>query len=100
MIIFGIDITNIFLWFIGGIVAGFFSYFLLPGRAKGGIFIAILLAVAGSLMGASLAATVLNQDITLPSLSIITSSIAGAAVMVLLQKTLFRETKQFRTRIT
>jgi uncharacterized membrane protein YeaQ/YmgE (transglycosylase-associated protein family) len=73
---------GIFSWIVMGLVAGALAKWILPGSDPGGMFITVLIGVAGGLLGGFLGTRLGIGDVTglnLPSLGL---SVVGALVLL------------------
>jgi uncharacterized membrane protein YeaQ/YmgE (transglycosylase-associated protein family) len=77
-------IQNILVWCLFGLFAGAVAKFIMPGKDPGGIFVTILLGIAGALVGGFLGSKLFNWDVTgfnLPSFGI---AVGGALLLLIL----------------
>jgi uncharacterized membrane protein YeaQ/YmgE (transglycosylase-associated protein family) len=70
---------GILAWIIIGLVAGAIAKLLMPGKDPGGIFVTIILGIAGSILGGWLAAMLLGSGAGAAGLI---GSVIGALILL------------------
>jgi uncharacterized membrane protein YeaQ/YmgE (transglycosylase-associated protein family) len=78
---------SIFLWITFGILAAVVAHFLDPFKAKGGLFGAILLGVAGATVGGILANVIFGGSIRQFDFITLLVAVAGTFLFLLVQRT-------------
>ncbi|WP_188987994.1 GlsB/YeaQ/YmgE family stress response membrane protein [Saccharopolyspora thermophila] len=53
---------GILSWILFGLIAGAIAKFILPGRDPGGIFVTMLIGIAGGLLGGWLGSTLMGAE--------------------------------------
>jgi uncharacterized membrane protein YeaQ/YmgE (transglycosylase-associated protein family) len=75
---------GIVAWIVLGLVAGILAKFLMPGKAKGGIVLTILLGVGGALLGGFIGSHLLGVDVTGFNLSSVAIAVGGAVLLLVI----------------
>jgi uncharacterized membrane protein YeaQ/YmgE (transglycosylase-associated protein family) len=90
---------GIFAWIILGLLAGLIAKALLPGEDPGGIIVTTLLGIAGALIGGFVVRALGFGDPIDEFFDISTwlGAIAGAALLLVLYRTLFGARRNTRT---
>jgi uncharacterized membrane protein YeaQ/YmgE (transglycosylase-associated protein family) len=92
-----IDPATLLIWLGAGGLAGLLTYTLIPGTAAGGVTAALLVGLLGGLAGGFLGnQSVVANMINIPYTPIILAVISGL-FLVLIQKLMLHQTKQFKT---
>ena len=73
---------GIFSWIVMGLVAGALAKWILPGDDPGGLFITMLIGVAGGLLGGFLGTRLGIGDVTGLNLLSLGLSVGGALVLL------------------
>jgi uncharacterized membrane protein YeaQ/YmgE (transglycosylase-associated protein family) len=73
---------GILTWVLLGLVAGLLAEFLMPGKAKGGIVVTIVLGIVGALLGGFLSSQFLGVDVTGFNLNSILIAVGGAVLVL------------------
>lgn len=73
---------GIFSWIVMGLVAGALAKWILPGNDPGGMFITMLIGVAGGLLGGFLGTRLGIGDVTGLNLLSLGLSVGGALVLL------------------
>jgi uncharacterized membrane protein YeaQ/YmgE (transglycosylase-associated protein family) len=70
-----------FSWILMGLVAGALAKWILPGKDPGGIFITMLIGIAGGLLGGLIGSTLFGIGMSF-SLSGLVLAIGGALILL------------------
>jgi uncharacterized membrane protein YeaQ/YmgE (transglycosylase-associated protein family) len=73
---------GIFAWIVLGLIVGALAKWIMPGNDPGGIFVTILIGIAGALLGGFLGSALGIGDVTgfnLPSVAI---AVAGSLLLL------------------
>ena len=73
---------GIFSWIILGLVVGVIAKFIMPGKDPGGIFITILLGIAGAIGGGFISSAIGFGKVTGFNLSSLIIAVGGAIVLL------------------
>ena len=73
---------GIFSWIILGLVVGVIAKFLMPGKDPGGIFITILLGIAGAIGGGFISAAIGFGKVTGFDLRSLIIAVGGAIILL------------------
>jgi len=76
MFIYGIHISNLFIWLLFGAVIGAIIHLIDSGRVKGGIFSTVILGMMGALFGGFVSTLFLDKAF----LTLITAGLAVAII--------------------
>lgn len=78
---------GIFSWIILGLIAGALAKAIMPGKDPGGIFVTMLIGVAGALLGGWIGSMIFNVGVsTFWSLSTWLLAIAGSVILLALYR--------------
>ena len=73
---------GIFSWIILGLVVGVIAKFLMPGKDPGGIFITILLGIAGAIGGGFISSAIGFGEVTGFDLRSLIIAVGGAIILL------------------
>ncbi|MGI9119597.1 MAG: GlsB/YeaQ/YmgE family stress response membrane protein [Acidimicrobiales bacterium] len=75
-------------WIVLGIIAGAIAKAIMPGNDPGGIFVTMLIGIAGALVGGFLSMAVLGKDVNDQFFDLATwvSAIVGALILLAIYK--------------
>ena len=76
-------------WIIVGLVAGALAKFIMPGNDPGGIFVTILIGIAGAFLGGFIGSTVGLGTVTGFNLISIALAVGGALLLLFAYRMLF-----------
>jgi uncharacterized membrane protein YeaQ/YmgE (transglycosylase-associated protein family) len=74
---------GIIAWIVLGLIAGALAKFLMPGRDPGGIFVTILIGIAGAVIGGFIGNSLGIGDVTGVNLWSIVLAVAGAVLLLI-----------------
>lgn len=77
---------GIFSWLIMGLIVGVLAKFIMPGRDPGGLFITILLGIAGAFLGGFVGSRIGLSTVTGFNLASILLATGGAIVLLILYR--------------
>ena len=77
---------GIISWIILGLVVGVIAKFLMPGKDPGGIFITILLGVAGAIGGGSISSAIGFGRVTGFDLRSLIIAVCGSLVLLIIYR--------------
>jgi uncharacterized membrane protein YeaQ/YmgE (transglycosylase-associated protein family) len=77
---------GIFSWIILGLVVGVIAKFLMPGKDPGGIFITILLGIAGALGGGFISSKMGFGAVTGINLQSLIIAVCGSIVLLIIYR--------------
>ena len=77
---------GIFSWIILGLVVGVIAKFLMPGKDPGGIFITILLGIAGALGGGFISSALGFGQVTGFDLRSLIIAVGGAVILLIIYR--------------
>lgn len=75
-------------WIVFGLIAGILAKFLMPGRDGGGLFITILLGIAGAVVGGFIATALGLGDVTGFNIRSLVIAVAGGALVLVVHRRL------------
>lgn len=81
---------GIFTWLIFGLLVGALAKWIMPGRDPGGIFITMLLGIAGAMVGGFLASLIGIGSVSGFNFGSIIIAVAGAMLLLWLYRKLKR----------
>lgn len=87
VLIFG-GIVNWISWGIFGIIAGAFAKMIMPGKDPGGMFITMLIGIAGAILGGWLSSILFDYNPSMDNWSFkgFISAVAGALIILFIWK--------------
>jgi len=77
---------GIISWIILGLVVGIIAKFLMPGKDPGGIFITILLGIAGAIAGGFVSAAIGFGQVTGFDLRSLIIAVCGSIVLLIIYR--------------
>lgn len=77
---------GLFTWILLGLVVGALAKFIMPGEDPGGLFITILIGIAGAFVGGFVGSTLGIGDVTGFNLLSLALAVAGAVVLLALYR--------------
>lgn len=77
---------GIFSWLVMGLIVGVLAKFIMPGRDPGGLFITILLGIAGAFLGGFVGSRIGLGTVTGFNLASILLATGGAIVLLILYR--------------
>lgn len=77
---------GIFSWLVMGLIVGVLAKFIMPGRDPGGLFITILLGIAGAFLGGFVGSRIGLSTVTGFNLASILLATGGAIVLLILYR--------------
>jgi uncharacterized membrane protein YeaQ/YmgE (transglycosylase-associated protein family) len=77
---------GILSWIILGLVVGVIAKFLMPGKDPGGIFITILLGIAGAIGGGFVSSAIGFGEVTGFDLSSLIIAVGGSIVLLIIYR--------------
>lgn len=84
---------GIFTWLILGLVVGALAKFIMPGDDPGGIFVTILIGIAGAMVGGFIGSSLFGIEVTGFNLVSLAVATAGAVLLLFIYR-------QFRSKKT
>jgi len=82
---------GIFSWIIMGLIVGALAKFLMPGEDPGGIFVTILIGIAGAFIGGFVGATLGLGTVSGFNLGSVALATGGALVLLILYRLVKRQ---------
>ena len=73
---------GIVTWIVMGLVVGAVAKYIMPGKDPGGIFVTMLIGIAGAMLGGWIGATVGIGEVTGFNLTSLGLAIAGALILL------------------
>jgi len=80
------EVMGIISWIILGLVVGIIAKFLMPGKDPGGIFITILLGIAGAIGGGFISSRIGFGQVTGFDLRSLIIAVAGSVVLLIIYR--------------
>lgn len=74
---------GIIAWIVLGLIAGALAKFLMPGRDPGGIFVTIIIGIAGAVIGGFIGNSLGVGDVTGVNLWSIVLAVVGAVLLLI-----------------
>jgi uncharacterized membrane protein YeaQ/YmgE (transglycosylase-associated protein family) len=75
---------GIVAWIVLGLIAGILAKMIMPGKAKGGIIITILLGIGGALLGGFIGSHLLGVDVTGFNITSVAIAVGGAVLLLII----------------
>lgn len=92
-----INEVNLISWIVLGLLVGVVAQAIDSGKVRGGIVGSLITGLVGAVLGGILANVLLGISVTGMNANSILIAVAGALILVGLQRILFRRTERIKT---
>ncbi len=92
-----LTLQNVLAWLAFGLIAGLIVHLIDRSTTKGGIAATVFTGIIGALFGGILAEAVLGLRVTGFNLQSLIVAVAGALILAVLQRAIFRQTGHIKT---